>query len=660
MKENFFEIIRLIKKYSELSNSLFNNENEIIKREQIEEILDKRCEKLRDIASDVSDLISKNLTPYINDPSKMTPQLAEEFEEFSELLSNYSEKIDTGLSYEIRNALVKYSRIINDDELYIRNLFFKGLCLLFLRKTLFHNQMAECYDEIISFAPRYATFSKPIRNIIVRAFGNRYVSVMYKEIYDFFECVDNALDFWKNTAEKIDPDFGWENIYLNAEQNICTVSASYIRFQHDDFSIDPLVVSKFYKSSKYVYEYYVSRGEKYHSLALRYRYFYELSQYYSRMISAFELSNTLYEIFSSADTSSYSDDNLFKTLQMSALYLYYLARVDSSELSESAKQDKSDYIEKIVYNYLSNAPAGSTQSIASYYLPNFAVGMFQLYDSFEFLRVVLNLTVFRHKPTFTHSLLVAKISSLIIRYLIIDNPESLVGINGLNSLEDVNKHAENIEFLTWFAGLAHDVGKISYTDMISIYVRKLTDSEFKLIKEHPNSIFHELYTNYTMFEEAKHAHSKNIHEDHVKVNFGFLREYDAFWAIVCASLGHHKSYDGKSGYPVDVDNSTSGVKPIIDIVTIADCIDAATDNVGRSYAKGKTLDQVLDEFVADSGTKYSPVIVDLIKNNKDLYKHINIAINKYRFDIYHACFNITKLPDKIFSLDMLKDDISSS
>ncbi len=55
---------------------------------------------------------------------------------------------------------------------------------------------------------------------------------------------------------------------------------------------------------------------------------------------------------------------------------------------------------------------------------------------------------------------------------------------------------------------------------------------------------------------------------------------------VCDS--EHLWYDGSRGYPAAFDTSQSPLKVIIDIVAIADCMDAATDSVGRSYNRGKT------------------------------------------------------------------------
>ena len=51
---------------------------------------------------------------------------------------------------------------------------------------------------------------------------------------------------------------------------------------------------------------------------------------------------------------------------------------------------------------------------------------------------------------------------------------------------------------------------------------------------------------------------------------------EVFEPYIDVILGHHKTYDGKGGYPADFDNTASSKRILIDLITIADCTDAAT------------------------------------------------------------------------------------
>ncbi|MCR5283299.1 MAG: hypothetical protein K6E18_08000 [Lachnospiraceae bacterium] len=45
-------------------------------------------------------------------------------------------------------------------------------------------------------------------------------------------------------------------------------------------------------------------------------------------------------------------------------------------------------------------------------------------------------------------------------------------------------------------------------------------------------------------------------------------------------------------------------------------MDAATDSVGRSYNKGKTLQDFLEELKKDAGTRYAPWLSTLLEREE--------------------------------------------
>lgn len=88
------------------------------------------------------------------------------------------------------------------------------------------------------------------------------------------------------------------------------------------------------------------------------------------------------------------------------------------------------------------------------------------------------------------------------------------------------------------------------------------------------------------------------------------------------AVGHHKTYDGQYGYPMEFDNVHAPDKILIDIVSICDSLDAATDYLGRSYAKNKSFGQVLQELQRGSGCRYSKEIVEVIAKSEPLQKEL--------------------------------------
>ena len=103
--------------------------------------------------------------------------------------------------------------------------------------------------------------------------------------------------------------------------------------------------------------------------------------------------------------------------------------------------------------------------------------------------------------------------------------------------------------------------------------------------------------------------------------------------------GHHKSYDGKTGYPESFSSIGDRMKIMVDIITIADCIDAATDTLGRNYTKSKTwLPALADELENDEKMRYNQEIVNIIKNDKETCDSISYITDEGRTDIYYDIY----------------------
>lgn len=178
--------------------------------------------------------------------------------------------------------------------------------------------------------------------------------------------------------------------------------------------------------------------------------------------------------------------------------------------------------------------------------------------------------------TYIHSVMVMKIAELIYEYM---DKDLFKGVN--NPLEYIRNSA-----------LLHDIGKSKITDIINMQRRKLSDSEFNGIRYHPS------------------------YGSEIILKSDLLKEY---YDVI---IGHHKWYNGLGGYPKDFDNTKSKYRIVIDLITISDCLDAATDRFGRNYKNPKSVVDVLKEFEEGKGVKYNPYLVDLIKNNPNLIERL--------------------------------------
>ena len=82
------------------------------------------------------------------------------------------------------------------------------------------------------------------------------------------------------------------------------------------------------------------------------------------------------------------------------------------------------------------------------------------------------------------------------------------------------------------------------------------------------------------------------------------------------------------------DNTKSKYKIIINLIRIADAIDAGTDCYGRNYSLGKNFDMLFQELVCGKGTKYNPFIVEFIRNHSDLMNELRYYTIDGRYDVF--------------------------
>lgn len=222
----------------------------------------------------------------------------------------------------------------------------------------------------------------------------------------------------------------------------------------------------------------------------------------------------------------------------------------------------------------------------------------------EVFSILLDLTIFRQVQTAIHSQMVGRSATLILSYIIKEQPELLTSIPGLETTALVQaKKREILEFIS-DASLLHDVGKIVCTNEINMQYRRISDVEFETIKFHPTSSYEIL---------------NSIPQ---------LRKYCDI------ATGHHKSFDGSFGYPAWFDNRHSKQKVFIDLIRICDSLDAATDTFGRLYAAPKKFTTVLAELKLLKGTGYSDVLVDFICDQSELQKELEQLMEQGREDVY--------------------------
>lgn len=327
-------------------------------------------------------------------------------------------------------------------------------------------------------------------------------------------------------------------------------------------------------------------------------------------IPAREGGDHYYQAYKTRDTGDYSVAGVNQNLDTPSMYMRTVAMSDLKLCEEDF--DRYREITESSLDYLCRIPKSNSIYLkCAILLGNIAMYFEEVPGGLTMEEFCLNAFAAIHPPTFVHSNMVARLSECMARHLIEDAPELFIGFPGCGDAQQVLESKSRILRYTYHAALCHDLGKLFVIDTISMYGRNLLDDEFIMIKNHP----------------VIGALVASMHES--------TREYED------VIKGHHLWYDCSRGYPADFDTAKSPYKTVIDIVMAADCLDAATDIVGRSYNKGKTFADYEKEVQADAGTRYAPFLVTLFED-PDLRKDIEYLLSTGRRKMYRDVFFLLK------------------
>ena len=230
--------------------------------------------------------------------------------------------------------------------------------------------------------------------------------------------------------------------------------------------------------------------------------------------------------------------------------------------------------------------------------------------------ILINVMLNRDEITLIHSQMVSQIAIRILHTVIEKSPELLVGTLECRNLLEVLEKRDQIEAFVSQAAKLFDVGKLKDADIVNKQSRQLTEKELQRIFSH---------------SEAGAA---------------IVDKIPALAQFKDVILGHHKSWNGEMGYPESFDNTVSKDRFLIELIHISDCLDAATDFIGRSYRNQKTFEDCMEEFIQGKGTIYSPELVTLLEEDHDLEKDLKELLNEGRIRTYYEVYGIALDPGR--------------
>ena len=465
-------------------------------------------------------------------------------------------------------------------ECFNRNPFYAKKSFEYYKKAI---SLQEHYNEMKDSSARLAIF-KAYYNII--GINAIYVPEVKLHIFDYY---DDAIKLWDSVEneDKNDPSF----IKINEEirGNILSV---------EDFldGLDEKSVNRFI------------------DIALKWDYKKDISGiWFLAHLKAQYLAHkrSLNEIIEELKAYYYSLPDLdINDIEPELILKIFNAGCDLLDYYKESDLENKEYeIEKIINRtdqFLYSIPFDYENNMIDFLCVTwFNVALPYLKDKSEKEKLLTHLIVERQLFTYLHSVMVSKISKEIALNILNNSPDFFIGFMNLDNLDDVLKNKDRILNYIEKAGLFHDVGKSKITTLINLQTRKLSDEEFGLIKNHP------------------------------KAGIEVLKDDSYFKDYYDVILMHHKWYDGTDGYPIEVNNQSSIYKKAIDLVSIADSLDAATDIFGRNYTTPKSVDDVLLEFQSLKGSRYNPNLIQLISNDNELVSKLRQMTKDDRAMIYY-------------------------
>ena len=369
---------------------------------------------------------------------------------------------------------------------------------------------------------------------------------------------------------------------------------------------DPEVARQVLESAEYIWTHKKKhKGPDARLQNWRVLYFYAAARYHAGVGSLEDVVKILLESAGSVAQDDYSAEAINRKLVLAAYLSVYAERLD--EAGAQRYRTTVEQVRRSAYQYLEQMPASQYPRVvnsAAWELSKINTSSDETAN-----RRMLGSILAGHKPTYVHSLMVAELTRALLHRQIETRPETLVGLLGCRSAAEVQTRREELCQTAYECGLYHDLGKCAVLMYIDNNARRLLDEEFFCIQSHP------------------------------RTGAAILNRMGCGRTLAPAALYHHCYYNGKGGYPNDVPSCPPEIKGIVDALSVADSLDAATDNIGRCYNLAKPFHALLEELRAQSDTRYAPNVVALFEDGRfcqQLAENTDAERKRVYLQVYHA------------------------
>lgn len=542
-------------------------------------------------------------------PEALTDEDIAGLSAFAGQLFNFARSEDAGAAYAIHKLLLQAARLRDDTARIVRELYFCGITLHYMNVrdeehdiNVLGQRLHAYFLEGAGYISRYEELDTETRQYIIRCIGNLRLAILGEtpeSCREYLRLFDRAIGILSSPYyQALDPEIPWAQFLYSMHMDRM-ILLHYLQ-AHEDAEAAQHVL----QSASYVYEHRKEhQTEEFDQRNVRVDYFYHAARFYAGKGPARAVLEDVLRMTPEEGRFDYSPGSIDQKLMAAAYSKDYEKRLppgDRDALEAPLKQMREQ-----VAHYLEQMPEAEYPRVASYAIRELLkVQSDSMMDHHGMLGTILS----GHRPTYVHSIMVAHLTRALIRRMIDTVPDSLTGLMGCGDGAEVQARRGEILQMAYDCGLYHDVGKSGVLMHIDTNHRRLLDEEFLCIQSHP------------------------------AIGYSLLCETGYSRYLAPAALYHHCFYDGSGGYPADVPPCPKEIKGIVDALSVADAMDAATDSIGRCYNLTKPFRSLVDELQAQCGTRYAPAVVALFQDEAfctELEQRLDAERKKAYLKVYH-------------------------
>lgn len=606
MQERLMQLRELCDRYREIDSGLLSPD---LTEGGVLEEMRARTAKLIAWRKESTELLEGRVYPMLDELEQIDDALEADLFATAQKLSAYTVRIDSGLALKIYEALLARARALERGDLILKYLYWCGITCYYVDHRLLADRAYAYFAEGADYDARYEQLpDAQTRAYVHRCLGNCSMMLHGMDRHEEAYAAEvRALSFWNRVMFiGMDEDLPWTAYFLSVLNHRHSYACRDLR-SHPTEAARERLARNLSNTMALNRLHHANPGQSTPHGETRYDFVLWEARFLSGLISYQQLCENVVKCQNELSPDDFSNNALYVRVQLTSFLLHY----GNHFLPDGA--EKKAFLNEMtrgVFDFMSSIPATADPGIVGSHLLLLANNMTDVYSPLEHMRLVLKLTTHRHIPTYAHSIMVGEVAACLVRALMERHPEAFIGLPGIAGEPDARAKREELIAFVRLAGLCHDVGKIEFVHNPSYYTRRLTDAENTVLRNHPVS--------------GKKLLSR-------------LSDDPETEGIVDIILGHHRHFDGTGGYPEDFDARASRYRLLIEVISVADAVDAGTDSAGKSYAPAVSLEEIARQIQEGAGTKYAPLIASLLKE-KDVLANLSELITDGRRRAYYQAY----------------------